>query len=309
MSEALLSIQNLRVDFPGVVAVNDLSFELRAGDVCALIGPNGAGKTTTLRAAAGLQEPTRGRVLVAGHDLASEPRDVKRLLGFVPYFSPVYDLLTTAEFLDHFARAYQVPQRSARVDECLTRTSLMEKRDAPCEGLSRGMKQRLMLAKALLHNPPVLLLDEPASGLDPHGRIEMRNLLLQLRADHHTILISSHILSELAEFCNRVVIMERGRLVRDGLISDLGNAPGVRTWLVKWRPPDDPARPVLAAAPGIARVQPIPHGALFDLTGGEDALDALLRQLVAQGVRITEWRSRDGDLEQIFLQSGAKELM
>lgn len=196
MATPSLVIEHLRVDFPEVVAVNDLSLTVQAGDVCGLIGPNGAGKTTTMRAISGLQEITRGSVAVNGYELAREPEELKRRLGFMPDFCPTYDQLTASEFLDHYARAYEVPDRAKRINECLEMTWLGEKRDALCDGLSRGMKQRLVLAKTLLPDPPVLLLDEPASGLDPLGRIELRKILLQLRGAGKAVLISSHILSD-----------------------------------------------------------------------------------------------------------------
>ena len=306
---AVLRIEHLRVDFPDVVAVNDLSLEVLPGDACALIGPNGAGKTTTLRTAAGLQEPTRGTIAVDHLQLADIPQELKRRIGFMPDFAPVYDQLTVTEFLDHFARAYAVPNRPQRIRDCIEQVWLTEKTAALCDGLSRGMKQRLMLAKALLHEPSVLLLDEPASGLDPNGRIELRNLLLKLRAAGKAILISSHILTELSGFCNKVAIMERGRLVRSGLITELGLTEGRRRWLLKWRAPDQPARQTLAAAAGVTHVEPVNNGTAFEFAGTDDDLEALLRQLLANDVRVTEWRSLDGDLEQIFLKSGAKELM
>lgn len=206
MSAPILAINELRVDFPDVVAVDDLTLEVHGGDVYGLIGPNGAGKTTTMRAVSGLVECTRGAIRIAGCDLAGEPCELKRRLGFMPDFSPVYDQLTAAEFLDHFARAYDVPNRVRRIDECIELTWLTEKRTTLCEGLSRGMKQRLLLAKTLLHDPLALLLDEPASGLDPLGRIELRKLILQLRDAGKAILISSHILSEMSEFCNKAAI-------------------------------------------------------------------------------------------------------
>jgi ABC-2 type transport system ATP-binding protein len=221
MPEPLLTIEHLRVDFPAVVAVNDLSLTMAAGDVCGLIGPNGAGKTTTMRAISGLQEFTRGSVRVAGHELASEPDELKRRLGLMPDFCPTYDQLTTTEFLEHYARAFDVPNRAQRIDDCLELTWLTDKSDSLCEELSRGMKQRLVLAKTLLPDPQVLLLDEPASGLDPLGRIELRKILLQLRAAGKAVLISSHILTELSGFCNKAAIMERGKLVQFGSIADL----------------------------------------------------------------------------------------
>jgi ABC-2 type transport system ATP-binding protein len=308
MPEPLLVIEHLRVDFPEVVAVNDLSLTVAVGDVCGLIGPNGAGKTTTMRAVSGLQECTRGSVKVGGYDLASDPTELKKCLGFMPDFCPVYDQLTTTEFLDHFARAYDVPNRAKRIEECFALTWLTEKRDALCEELSRGMKQRLVLAKTLLSDPQVLLLDEPASGLDPLGRIELRKLLLQLHDLGKAVLISSHILTELSGFCNTAAIMERGRLVTFGGIAELGRKGGRRRMLVKWRNPDDQALQILKGA-GVNNLEPAAQGATFDFEGGADALDELLKTLVVAGVRVTEWRGAGDDLEQIFLQSGAKELM
>jgi len=308
MPGPLLAIEHLRVDFPEVVAVNDLSLTVAAGDVCGLIGPNGAGKTTTMRAISGLQECTRGSVKVGGHELASEPDELKKRLGFMPDFCPTYDQLTTTEFLDHFARAYDVPNRAQRIGQCLELTWLTEKRGALCEELSRGMKQRLVLAKTLLPDPEVLLLDEPASGLDPLGRIELRKILLQLRGAGKAVLISSHILTELSGFCNTAAIMERGRLVKCGTIAELGQQMGSRKMSVKWRADGDTALEILKAS-GAENLELSNLGATFDFAGGTDALDELLKSLVTRGVRVAEWRGVGDDLEQIFLQSGAKELM
>ncbi|HUZ06282.1 MAG TPA: ABC transporter ATP-binding protein [Candidatus Paceibacterota bacterium] len=308
MSNPLLTIERLRVDFPEVIAVNDLTLTVGAGDVCGLIGPNGAGKTTTMRAISGLQECTRGSVKVAGHELASEPDELKRQLGFMPDFCPTYDQLTASEFLDHFARAYDVPNRDKRIDECLGLTWLKEKTNALCEELSRGMKQRLVLAKTLLPDPKVLLLDEPASGLDPLGRIELRKILLQLRETGKAVLISSHILTELSGFCNTAAIMERGRLVMFGTIAELGQNMGRRRMSVKWRAEGEKALEILKGA-NVKNLEAGNLGATFDFDGDSDALDELLKTLVVQGVRISEWRGTGDDLEQIFLQSGAKELM
>jgi ABC-2 type transport system ATP-binding protein len=308
MSNPLLTIERLRVDFPDVIAVNDLTLTVGAGDVCGLIGPNGAGKTTMMRAISGLQESTRGSVKVNGHELASEPDELKRQLGFMPDFCPTYDQLTASEFLDHFARAYDLPNRAKRIDECLELTWLTEKTNALCEELSRGMKQRLVLAKTLLPDPKVLLLDEPASGLDPLGRIELRKILLQLREDGKAVLISSHILTELSGFCNTAAIMERGRLVMFGTLAELGQKMGRRQMSVKWRADDSKALEILKNA-NVKNLTDTSLGATFDFDGDINALDELLKILVVQGVRISEWRGTGDDLEQIFLQSGAKELM
>ena len=308
MPEPLLTIERLRVDFPAVVAVNGLSLTLEPGDVCGLIGPNGAGKTTTMRAVSGLQEFTRGSVRVDGHELTHEPDELKRRLGFMPDFCPTYDQLTASEFLEHFARAFGVPDRAKRIEECLELTWLTDKHDALCEELSRGMKQRLVLAKTLLPDPQVLLLDEPASGLDPLGRIELRKILLQLRDAGKAVLISSHILTELSGFCNKAAIMERGRLVQFGSIADLGRQMTARRMSVKWRGETHAALEILKAA-NAKILETAGTGATFEFAGETDALDELLKTLVNQGVRIAEWRGVGDDLEQIFLQSGAKELM
>jgi ABC-2 type transport system ATP-binding protein len=306
--EPLLTIEHLRVDFPAVVAVNDLCLGIEAGDVCGLIGPNGAGKTTTMRAVSGLQELTRGSVRIGGHELAHEPDELKKRLGFMPDFCPTYDQLTASEFLEHFARAFNVANRTKRIEECLELTWLTDKRDALCEELSRGMKQRLVLAKTMLPDPQVLLLDEPASGLDPLGRIELRKLLLQFRDAGKAVLISSHILTELSGFCNKAAIMERGKLVKFGTIAELGQQATGRRMSVKWRPGGEKALEILKDV-NVTQLEIAGTGAQFDFTGGTEALDELLKTLVNQGVRVTEWRSVGDDLEQIFLQSGAKELM
>jgi ABC-2 type transport system ATP-binding protein len=308
MPDPLLAIEHLRVDFPEVIAVNDLSLAIAPGDVCGLIGPNGAGKTTTMRAVSGLQEFTRGSVRVAGHEIAREPDELKRRLGFMPDFCPTYDQLTASEFLEHYARAFDVPDRAKRIDECLELTWLTDKRNSLCEELSRGMKQRLVLAKTLLPNPQVLLLDEPASGLDPLGRIELRKILLQLRDAGKAVLISSHILTELSGFCNKAAIMERGKLVKFGTIADLGQQMTQRKMSVKWRAASDQALEILKNS-GAKILETSAIGATFDFDGGTDALDELLKTLVTQGIRVAEWRGVGDDLEQIFLQSGAKELM
>jgi ABC-2 type transport system ATP-binding protein len=304
----LLLIEHLRVDFPAVVAVDDLTLAVRAGEICGLIGPNGAGKTTTMRAVSGLQEATRGSVKVNGHELIKEPREMKRRLGFMPDVCPVYEQLTVTEFLDHFARAFAVGNRPARIEECLQLTWLTEKRHALCAELSRGMRQRLVLAKTLLPDPSVLLLDEPASGLDPLGRIELRNLLLQMGAAGKAVLISSHILTELSGFCNTAAIMERGKLVKFGTIDDLGRQLGRRRMSVKWRLPGENALTLLTGSTCVKNLVEAGPGATFDFDGATDALDDMLKTLIGQGVRVTEWRGAGDDLEQIFLQSGARDV-
>src|SRR3954453_1512582 len=206
----MIRVRDLRIDYDNVCAVRDLSLEVAPGEVCGLIGPNGAGKTTTMRAMLGLLEPTYGEILIAWVDMRERPRDACRAIGFMPDFAPMYDDLTCWEFLDLFAASYGIrrPRRRRETDRAREEVGLAEKRDAMVAGLSRGMRQRLMLAKTLIPDPLVLLLDEPASGIDPQGRIDLKNILKELAARGKSVLVSSHILTEMQEFCTSVAIME-----------------------------------------------------------------------------------------------------
>jgi ABC-2 type transport system ATP-binding protein len=219
----MIEVSDLRVDYDDFCAVRDLSLTIGDGEVCGLIGPNGAGKTSTMRAIVGLLEPTYGSIRVNGIDARERPDDAQRSMGFMPDFAPVYEDLKCWEFLDIFAAAYKIPKaiRKQRVEEELARVSLTEKRDVPAGTLSRGMRQRLTLAKTLLSDPQVLLLDEPASGLDPNARIELKQIIRSLAAEGRSVLVSSHILSEMSEFCTSVAIMERGRMVVHGTIAEV----------------------------------------------------------------------------------------
>src|SRR5262249_15622747 len=194
-SSTMIRVHDLRVDYENVCAVRDLSLEVAPGQVCGLIGPNGAGKTTTMLAMLGLIEPTYGTIELAGVDMRERPRDACRSVGFMPDFPPMYDDLMCSEFLDLFAASYFVPRRARPevIDRALDQVGLTETREAMIVELSRGMRQRLMLAKTLIPDPQVLMLDEPASGLDPQGRIDLKNVLKVLAAEGKTVLISSHI--------------------------------------------------------------------------------------------------------------------
>jgi ABC-2 type transport system ATP-binding protein len=308
MAAPLLKIERLRVDFTEVVAVENLSLEIEPGDLCGLIGPNGAGKTTVLRAAAGLQEFTRGAVEVDGHPLGREPDECKRRLGFIPDSAPVHDRLTAAEFLDHFARAFGLPQPARRIERCLEQVWLAEKRNALCGDLSRGMKQRLLLARTLLPDPQVLLLDEPANGLDPLGRMDLWKLLLLLRDAGKAILISAPILAELASFCNKAAILERGRLLAFGPVASLGRTPDRRRMSVSWRANGARAAHILNTLPGVMDLIQAGQGATFHFEGDADAADNLLRQLILQEVHVTEWRSLEGGGEPVCPRPGSEDL-
>ena len=226
----MIEVRNFTKRYGNFVAVDDLSFSIGKGEIFGFIGPNGAGKSTTIRFLATLLRPTSGSGFIAGHSVVDDPMAVRRVIGFMPDDFGVYDGMKVWEFLDFFAVAYQIPRvhRKQIIGQVLELLDLTHKRDDYVNGLSKGMKQRLCLAKTLVHDPPVLILDEPASGLDPRARLEMKALLTELKGMGKTILISSHILSELADFCTMIGIIERGKLLAAGSIADpvAGRLPG-----------------------------------------------------------------------------------
>ncbi len=258
-----IRVRHLWHRFGNVDVLRDVSFEVGQGEIFGFIGPNGAGKTTTIRVMATLLEPLSGKVEIDGIDVSLEPERVRRLIGYMPDHAGVYDRITIREFLEFFAAAYNVPDRSV-VGAVIELTELGKLQDRLVAELSKGMKQRLQIARILLHDPKVLVLDEPASDLDPRARIEVRDLLLELKDLGKTIFLSSHILTELSDVCTSVGILERGALVVAGPISEIAerlaerNAPlgadGKRVApapQVPFQPADPSALPVLATAGGV----------------------------------------------------------
>ena len=222
-SPLAVCIRDLRVNYGKFEAVKGISLDIPRGEVFGFIGPNGAGKSSTIRVLATLQPKFRGMALVCGMDVLSQPQQVREKIGYMPDFFGVYEDLTSLEYLHFFAAAYKIPSHKRRgvIDDVLSLTDLTHKADSPVDGLSRGMKQRLALARVLLHDPDLLLLDEPASGLDPRARIEVRELLKALKEMGKTILISSHILHELSQLCTRIGIIETGEMVAQGSLNDI----------------------------------------------------------------------------------------
>jgi len=219
----VLRIEQLTREFGSLTAVNSLDLELAPGDIMGFIGPNGAGKTTTIKMIATLLKPTSGTAYVGGYDVTTNPDDVRPLIGYMPDFFGLYDDVRVWEYLDFFAAAYELPvnKRKGTIDDVLELTDLWNKKEAFVSELSRGMQQRLFLAKTILHDPKLLLLDEPASGLDPRARIDIKELLKELRKMGKAILISSHILPELADFCNKIAVIEQGKLVVSGSVDKI----------------------------------------------------------------------------------------
>jgi ABC-2 type transport system ATP-binding protein len=222
-AKSMLEVKSLRKEFGNLVAVKDISFQLAPGDVFGFIGPNGAGKTTTIKMLATLLEPTAGTATLNGIDIVRYPEEVRPLLGYMPDFFGLYEGITVTEYLEFFAAAYRIPrsQRAQIIQNVLELTDLTVKKDAYVETLSRGMQQRLCLAKSLVHDPQLLLLDEPASGLDPRARIEIKELIRELGAMGKIVLVSSHILPELADFCNKIGIIEKGELLVWGPVDEI----------------------------------------------------------------------------------------
>jgi ABC-2 type transport system ATP-binding protein len=303
--------RGLRIDYDDVTAVQDLDLDIESGMVYGLIGPNGAGKTSTIRALATLLEPIRGEIAIAGVDARERPREARRLLGYMPDNVAVYDDLTVREYLDFFAMAYRHPRpdRPGRIDACLAMTHLEEKADTLAGGLSRGMKQRLVLAKTLLHAPPVLLLDEPASGLDPLARIEFRAILRDLGAQGKAILISSHILTELSDFCNAIGIMERGRMVVSGRIDDILARMSPYTEIeVVLTAPDERLAALLRGHPRVKSSQIDGAAARVRFDGDAAAIAAFLKELVDAGLPVRRFADRRENIEDIFLKVGAHQI-
>ena len=270
--------------YGNLVAVRDLDLDVPEGSVFGLIGPNGAGKSTTFAMLASILSPTSGTVEVAGHDPSEDPRAVRRHLGYMPDVLGVYDNLRVDEYIEFFAAAHQLPRATwpGLVDGLLELVGLEVKRDAMVESLSRGMKQRLALARALVHDPEVLVLDEPASGLDPRARVELRTLLGELRSMGKTVVISSHILTEMEEMCTHVAIMEAGRLLAAGEPGEIGQRlRGGHQVVVR-------------LAGGEERRFTV---------GGEAEQEALLRRLVVdEQLPVVEFRLEGTGLEQLFME-------
>ena len=282
-----------------------LNFTIARGEVYGFIGPNGAGKTSTIKVLATLLRPTSGRVTVAGLDVVREPHAVRRKIGYMPDFFGVYDDLTAGEYLHFFAAAYKIEtaRRKALIADVLALTDLTAKHDAPVDALSRGMKQRLGLARVLLHDPDLLLLDEPASGLDPRARIEMRELLKELQSMGKTIIVSSHILHELAQFCSHIGIIEAGQMVANGSLAEIYRALSLRRTVhiqLANQTPELAAK--IRALPHVESVDEQPDRLAVQIREDECAVEDLLDAIHALGGRIRMFQPDAMDMETAFMK-------
>ncbi|MCX7804377.1 MAG: ABC transporter ATP-binding protein [Planctomycetota bacterium] len=300
----MIKIRGFTRRFGDLVAVSGLDLDIEKGDVFGFIGPNGAGKTTTIRFLATLLKPTSGQAWVNGYPVTSRPDDVKRSIGFMPDTFGVYDGMKVWEFLDFFAAAYGIPKskRIAVVSDVMELLDLTSRKDALVQTLSRGMQQRLCLAKTLVHDPPVLILDEPASGLDPRARVEIKALLRELQRMGKTILISSHILSELADFCNKIGIIEKGRLLAAGPVKDV--VAGVRQHrviMVEVAGEAEKCEIFLAHDPRVKNLTAAPPQFRFEFRGSDAEVADLHRGIVAAGVQLLWFREVEANLEEVFM--------
>ncbi|HVU86487.1 MAG TPA: ABC transporter ATP-binding protein [Pirellulales bacterium] len=299
-----VNVSNLKRYFGGTKAVDGVSFSFSSGHIVGFVGPNGAGKTTTMRILATLDEPTEGDATIDGISVVDEPEKARRLVGFMPDTLPTHRDMTVHEYLDFFARAYGLRgvNRDSLVERVEEFTNLTGINRKFLRDLSKGMKQRVSLARSLVHDPPVLVLDEPANALDPRARIELRELLKVLADQGKAILVSSHILTELSEMCNGVVIVEQGRMLRAGQMDHVVEAENIeRTVIIRCEGPIDALQRALLESPLVRESRIAGPVVEAEVNGGDDVCGDLLRQLVTAGVRIVEFHQRRADLEDIFM--------
>ena len=307
----IIEIKGLTKRYGSFTALEELNLAVEEGAVVGFIGPNGAGKTTTMRIITTLLKPTSGEAWVAGHSVRTNPKAVRRAIGYMPDFFGVYDDMKVWEYLDFFGACYDLAPalRQGMIDDLLALVDLNHKKEAYVNELSRGMKQRLCLARTLTHDPQVLILDEPASGLDPRARIEMRELLRELRNMGKTIFFSSHILSEVADVCTSLAVLEAGRLVAYGNMEAMKKQLRQHR-LIHVRSLDDvaPLQAFLFSREGVLdlatnREADIPAGTLrFDFSGDDLALSQLLADIIAAGIPVVNFSEQTGNLEDVFLQ-------
>jgi ABC-2 type transport system ATP-binding protein len=302
----MLEVKALQKSYGDLEAVKNVSFKLKPGDIFGFIGSNGAGKTTTIRMIATLLEPTSGTALINGVDVLKEPMEIRKMIGYMPDFFGLYDDIKVFEYLDFFAALYEVParRRPLIINDVLSMTNLIGKRDAYVQSLSRGMQQRLCLARCLVHDPSLLLLDEPASGLDPRARAELKDLILELGKSGKILIVSSHILPELTDFCNMVGIIERGDLLAFGAVDEIVKSiRPVRTLEIGVLSGSARALTVLKSMPGVLDGAAVSDEQItVDFGGDLDAQAELMSALVKDQIKVIEFKERHADLEDVFLK-------
>ncbi|MBO9310284.1 MAG: ABC transporter ATP-binding protein [Chloroflexi bacterium] len=309
-TDLIIETRGLVKRYGKLTAVNDLWLRVPRGAIYGFVGPNGAGKTSTMRILTTLMLPTAGQAYVAGYEVTKNPRAVRRAIGYMPDYFGVYEDMKVWEYLDFFAACYEIPEssRSQLINDLLDLVDLSHRRDDMVDKLSRGMKQRLCLARTLVHDPQVLILDEPASGLDPRARVEIRELMVELARMGKTIFFSSHILADVAEICTHIGIIEAGRMVMQGSLESIRRqlAPH-REAVVTLLNRAEEAKSVLSGIQGVLAVAELPEEGgrkrLRIAFEGEDALlSAMVQALAAQGIPILHFSEQTQDLESVFMK-------
>lgn len=300
----MLQIDHLYKNYGKFMAVNDLTLHIPKGDLFGFVGPNGAGKTTTIRMVCGLMPQTAGSITINGVDISNQ-KEIKKQIGYVPDFFGVYDNLKVKEYMDFYGSMYSMNSREiAKIaDDLLELVNLSDKKEVYVDTLSRGMKQRLCVARALIHNPSLLVLDEPNSGLDPRARVEMKELLLNLKSMGKTIVISSHILSELSEMCNSIGIMNRGHLVAAGRIEDvMEHVLGSNQLIITTEGGQETAVRIAKEQAGV-RLESVGENEIrlsHSMTKPEIA--KMIGTMIANDVVVTGFHKQEGNLETLFMQ-------
>ena len=303
----MIEISNLTKKYGQFKALDELTLSLDEGTVFGFVGANGAGKSTTFLILATLLQPTSGTVTINGVDVTKKPEEIRKLIGYMPDFFGIYDQLKAHEYLDFYGASYGIPveKRNQLITELLELVNLTDKREAYVDSLSRGMKQRLCLARSLIHDPKVLILDEPASGLDPRARVEMRDILRSLKSLGKTILISSHILPELAEMCDEIGVIDNGKLIAHGSVSEIqAKLLGDKTITTRISGDSGAAVAFFEESPFVSAISHEIHEGVLSFTfKGDDAQQfQLLREAVLSGIHIVSFMENSVDLEDVFME-------
>ena len=303
----MIEIIDLTKRYGNFTALNSLNLQIEKGSVFGFVGQNGAGKSTTFSILATLLAPTSGTAYINGYNVQNEPKMVRRQLGYMPDFFGVYDQLKTIEYLHFYGASYGIPlqEREKIIPQLLDLVNLTHKQDSYVDVLSRGMKQRLCLARSLIHDPEVLILDEPASGLDPRARVEMREILKELKSMGKTILISSHILPELAEMCDTIGIIDQGQLVAEGSVSDIqAKLKGEKLIIVKTYQDLDKAAAFFEDDPYVSKLNigEEENSLQFIYKGSDLEQTELLKKAIANNIAITSFSEIETDLEDVFME-------
>ena len=297
-------IYELNKKYGKFTALDSLSMNITENSIFGFVGPNGAGKTTTMKIMAGLLKADSGSIFVNGEDILKNPKSIREKIGYMPDFFGVYDDLKVTEYMDFYAGMYYIPyaDRPELIDNLLEIVDLSNKKDSYVDGLSRGMKQRLCLARSLIHDPDLLILDEPASGLDPRARVEMKEILKRLREMGKTIIISSHILPELAEMCSEIGIIDQGKLVTQGTVNDIMNRlQKKRVVRIKTSSAVEQLIRILKEQASVKDITENADNIEFVFEGKNDDLTSILRNVIMNGIPIYSFSENEGNLEEIFM--------